>query len=265
MLESSYVSDVEQITLTGASPDFTQKQFLAHVQARINDSLNDYAVSRSDDSLNNATSLGVSTSLFARTKGGAMNTILDRTQILTFEHRTFSDGNSDDVVDADDVTDANMTTNDKHMVYSYYGKRPSLSVYDNKTQVNSTGNTVVYNATENTMRIYFASDPTNISQNDKVRIAGDFATTEANADIINGREFTVNNKVATATPPYIEINTTGLNFPDDGFTMTETICLYCQMNPKMLKPFLREQQMYMKVQRLTLTVKKLCLERRATL
>ena len=222
LLESSYVSDVEQITLTGASPDFTQKQFLAHVQARINDSLNDYAVSRSDDSVNNATSLGVSTSLFARTKGGAMNTILDRTQILTFEHRTFSDGNSDDVVDADDVTDANMTTNDKHMVYSYYGKRPSLSVYDNKTQVNSTGNTVVYNATENTMRIYFASDPTNISQNEKVRIAGDFATTETNADIINGREFTVNNKVATATPPYIEINTTGLNFPDDGFTMTET-------------------------------------------
>ena len=80
-----------------------KKQFLAHVQARINDSLNDYAVSRSDDLLNNATSLGVSTSLFARTKGGAMNAIfLDRTQILTFEHRTFADGNSDDVVDADD-------------------------------------------------------------------------------------------------------------------------------------------------------------------
>ena len=38
-----------------------------------------------------------------------MDTILDRTQILTFEHRTFADGNSDDVVDADDVTDANMT------------------------------------------------------------------------------------------------------------------------------------------------------------
>ena len=52
-----------------------------------------------------------------------MNTILDRTQILTFEHRTFSDGNSDDVVDADDVIDTNMTTTDKHMVYSYYGKR----------------------------------------------------------------------------------------------------------------------------------------------
>ena len=115
-----------------------------------------------------------------------------------------------------------MSVADKHMVYSYYGQRPSLSVYDNKTQVNNTGNTVVYNATENTLRVYFPTDPTDISQNDKIRIAGDFPATETNADIINGREFTVNNKVTTATPPYIEINTTGLNFPDDGFTMTET-------------------------------------------
>ncbi len=222
LLDDSYVSTVEGITLTGASPDFTQEQFLAHVQARINDSLNDYAVSRADGDIENASALGVGSSLFARTSGGVMNTILDRTQIVTFDHRSFSDGNNDDLVDSDDVTDANMAVSDKHMVYSYYGQRPSLSVYDNKTQVNNTGNTVVYNATENTLRIYFPSDPTAISQNDKIRIAGDFPTTEANADMINGREFTVNNKVTTATPPYIEINTTGLNFPDDGFTMTET-------------------------------------------
>ena len=124
---------------------------------------------------------------------------------------------------------------------------------------------MVYNATENTMRIYFASDPTNISQNDKVRIAGDFATNEVNADIINGREFTVNNKVATATPPYIEINTTGLNFPDDGFTMTETDLFVLSNESENVEAFFEGRQMYMKVQRLTLTVKKLCLERRATL
>ena len=224
LLGDSYVSDVEGITLTGASPDFTQEQFLAHVQARINDSLNDYAVARSDGDIENANALGVSGSLFARSTGAQMNNILESTQIVTFEHRTFSDGNSDDLVNGDDVADANMTVSDKHMVYSYYGKRPSLSVYDQKTQVNSTGNTVVYNATENTLRIYFASDPTNISQNEKIRIAGDFAATETNAAMINGREFTVNNKVSTTTPVshYIEINTTGLDFPDDGFTMTET-------------------------------------------
>ena len=34
----------EGIVLTGASPDFTREQFLAHTQARLNDSLNEYAV-----------------------------------------------------------------------------------------------------------------------------------------------------------------------------------------------------------------------------
>ena len=33
LLSASYVSDVEAIDLTGASPDFTREQFLAHSQA----------------------------------------------------------------------------------------------------------------------------------------------------------------------------------------------------------------------------------------
>ena len=41
LLSDSYVSDLEGIVLTGASPDFTREQFLAHTQARLNDSLND--------------------------------------------------------------------------------------------------------------------------------------------------------------------------------------------------------------------------------
>ena len=41
LLADSYVSTVEGITLTGASPDFTREQFLAHSQARINAALND--------------------------------------------------------------------------------------------------------------------------------------------------------------------------------------------------------------------------------
>ena len=45
LLADSYVSTKEGIVLTGASPDFTRDQFLAHTQARLNDSLNTYAVS----------------------------------------------------------------------------------------------------------------------------------------------------------------------------------------------------------------------------
>ena len=44
LLADSYVSTKEGIVLTGASPDFTREQFLAHAQARLNDSLNTYAV-----------------------------------------------------------------------------------------------------------------------------------------------------------------------------------------------------------------------------
>ena len=62
------------------------------------------------------------------------------------------------------------------MVYSYQGKKPNLSVYDNKTQVNTTGSiTIVFQLTENTLTVNFAADGTsNISINEKIRIAGDF-------------------------------------------------------------------------------------------
>ena len=44
------------------------------------------------------------------------------------------------------------------MVYSYQGKKPNLSVYDNKTQVNTSGNTIVFNSTENTLTVNFADE-----------------------------------------------------------------------------------------------------------
>ncbi len=105
------------------------------------------------------------------------------------------------------------------MVYSYQGNRPNLSVYDNKTQVNTTGTTISFDATQNTMTINFASAPSNISINEKIRIAGEFQAADATpASHINGREFTVNNVSGNA----ITINTTGLSFPDDSFALTET-------------------------------------------
>ena len=57
LLASSFVSEVDNITLSGASPDFTREQFLAHTQARMNESLNRYAVDI-NDALANASALG---------------------------------------------------------------------------------------------------------------------------------------------------------------------------------------------------------------
>ena len=212
LLGASYVADVEGISLTGASPDFTTEQFLAHAQAKINEALNDYAVTRSSDSVDGASALGVTKQLFARAAGSKMDAILTESQIVNLKHLVSS---------ADTPTTATVAASDKFMVYSYQGKKPNLSVYDNKTQVNTTGNTIVFNSTENTLTINFAAGGTsNISINEKIRIAGDFTNSSALAGAsINGREFTVSN-VDSATNS-ITINTTGLAFPDDGFTLTE--------------------------------------------
>ena len=210
LLADSYVSTVEGITLTGASPDFTREQFLAHAQARINTALNDYAVDISTDTIDGASALGVSNQLFARAVGSQMDGILTSTQIVNLKHATST---------ASTPTTASTSVTDRYMVYSYQGKRPDLSVYDNKTQVNTTGTTVSFDATQNTMTINFAAPPSNISINEKIRIAGEFATADAvPASHINGREFTVNNVSGNS----ITINTTGLSFPDDSFTLTET-------------------------------------------
>ena len=213
LLGASYVADVEGISLTGASPDFTTEQFLAHSQAKINEALNNYAVSRSTDTVSGASALGVSNQLFARAAGSKMDAILTESQIVNLKHLVSS---------SDTPTTGTVTAEDKFMVYSYQGKKPNLSVYDNKTQVNTTGNTIVFNSTENTLTVNFAAGGTsNISINEKIRIAGDFTNSSALArSAINGREFTVNNVDTNSNS--ITINTTGLAFPDDGFTLTET-------------------------------------------
>ena len=123
LLNASYVSDVEGIVLTGASPDFTRDQFLAHSQARLNTALNNYASTTAG-----ASALGVSNQMFARSVGTKMDAILKSTQIVNLDHY---------VSTAAAPTTGNTASSDKFMVYSYQGKTPSLSVYDNKTQVNA--------------------------------------------------------------------------------------------------------------------------------
>ena len=86
LLSSSFVTDVNSIDLDGASPDFTNEQFLAHAQARINDALNEYAVSSTDDTVQYATALGVNDKLFARTVGSQMSDVLESTEVVKFKH-----------------------------------------------------------------------------------------------------------------------------------------------------------------------------------
>ncbi len=216
LLTDSYVSTTESINLTGASPDFTRNQFLAHSQAKVNESLNQYAVNKYDV-VSGAQTLGVSNKLFGKSIGGTMTEVLESTQIVTVEHRTSAstDGSGD-------------TSADKYVCYSYYDKRPNLSVYDSKQNVAADGgNTFEFSATENTLKVYTTGAPAGLASGDKIRIAGSQATADVNVadtdltkfNYINGREFTVSSVNTTATRPFILVNTTGLTFPDDAFNL----------------------------------------------
>jgi len=213
LLTDSYVSTTESINLTGASPDFNRNQFLAHSQAKINESLNQYAVNKYDV-VANAQTLGVANKLFARSIGSQMSEVLQSTQMVTFEHTTSAntDGSS-------------PSTSDMYMVYSYYNSRPNLSVFESKQMVNddADGTTFEFSATENTLKIYTEGSPAGLASGDKIRIAG-VADGTADTDLtkfsyINGREFSVSSINTTATRPYILVNTTGLTFPDDAFAL----------------------------------------------
>ena len=90
----------------------------------------------------------------------------------------------------DDIN-SSTSSSDKFMVYSYQAKKPNLSVYDNRTQVASSGNTVIFDSTQNTLTVNVAN-ASNISANEKIRIAGEFLAADSVAKThLNGREFTV--------------------------------------------------------------------------
>ena len=208
LLGSSYVTDIEGISLTGASPDFTKEQFLAHAQSRINEAMNNYAVKRSDDTVDKATILGVSTQLFGRTVGAEGN-ILNQTEIIPITHNTLDSNNV-------------LQTDNKFMLHSYFGNKPELTVYDSQiaAAADINGNSAVFNAAENTLTINLANT-TGLTANSKIRIAGNFSANElalGNSNL-NGREFTISN-VDTSS---IQINTTGLGFPDTDFELTSGV------------------------------------------
>ena len=197
LLQSSYVTTQVGIDVTGSSPDFTREEFLAHAQARIIDTMNDYVIT-------DGKTLGVEQNLFARSSGSQMSSIHSDTDIIDFTYKTLSSA------------DAGTTTSvNRHLAYSYYDKVPTLDVYDNKVAVKSGGN-ISYDAPNNVLTIDVEST-SNYSVGEVVRLAGNFANQNT---VINGRELTI--LEVDSTNSQIKINTTGEGFPDATFTLTDT-------------------------------------------
>ena len=178
----SATSGIENV----ASPNFTREEFLAHAQLQINDALNRAAVS-ADGNTNNASTYGVSSSLFARASGAKLAGAIKETEVLSFNYKQ----------PATDLLDENAITNEtKFLLHSYYNSSPDLKVFEKALDVKAvSGNTMVQDAS-GTLKVY-VNDPnstiTTTSFPTEVYIAGEFDTTtsEVNNLKYNGAKFSV--------------------------------------------------------------------------
>jgi flagellar hook protein FlgE len=150
ILQDTSVSKLMNLDVEGASPDFSREEFLSHTQTRINDELNDY-IYDSDGTLGSgASALGVEGRLFTRTIGAEMPSIYTSPEVIEVTHR--EEGVSPD--------------NKRFLSYSYFGDRPTLSVYDKKLSLegvtdgvlDASGKAVVYDNTQNTLTINVPTD-----------------------------------------------------------------------------------------------------------
>ncbi|MGB1851528.1 MAG: flagellar hook-basal body complex protein [Paracoccaceae bacterium] len=188
LLSASYVTEQVGIDTSGSSPDFTREEFLAHAQVRVIDTMNDYVINGTGD-------LGVNANLFTRSSGAQMDTVYEKTDVITFDYASES------------------PSAERHLAYSYYDKKPDLAVFDNKDAVSS-GGTIVYDSSNNLLTID-VDDTSNFTVGEVVRLAGNF---ENQNSIINGRDLTI---LSIDNNNSITINTTGEGFPDGGFTLTQ--------------------------------------------
>ena len=178
----SATSGIENV----ASPNFTREEFLAHAQLQINDALNRAAVS-ADGNTNNASTYGVSSSLFARATGAKLSGAIKETEVLSFNYKQ----------PATDLLDENAITNEtKFLLHSYYNSSPDLKVFEKALDVKAvSGNTMVQDAS-GTLKVY-VNDPnstiTTTSFPTEVYIAGEFDTTTSTVNNLkyNGAKFSV--------------------------------------------------------------------------
>ena len=219
ILQDTSVSELMKLDVEGASPDFSREEFLSHTQTRINDELNDYIYDADDTLGSGASALGVEGRLFTRTIGAAMSSIYTSPEVIEVTHK--EEGISPD--------------NKRFLSYSYFGDRPTLSVYDKKLALkgvtdgvlSATGKAVVYDNTQNTLTINVPAD-FGIPASSAIRLVGPI--TNATGDFethLNGRELRVfeNSLIEpSGGTAYrsLRIDTSGLNLPESRFELAET-------------------------------------------
>ena len=210
--------------ITSTSPDFTKEEFLSHAQIRINESLNAYGREQTGDPM------GIKSLQFAKSKGEAMTSPYEYTQVVTLER-------------TDDSGDPH------YLVYSYADSTPSISVASVMDEVkgNPADLNVEYDSTNDRLRIYLAHndgagtsssnwsnvDMSNYEVNSTITLAGNASFNSQ----LNGRSFVV---LATsdpsATTKYIDVSTSGLTIGDSIDDITGADDLFILTNPSSNPP-----------------------------
>ena len=204
--------------ITSTSPDFTKEEFLSHAQIRINESLNAYGREQTGDPM------GIKSLQFAKSKGEAITSPYEYTQVVTLER-------------TDDSSDPH------YLVYSYADSTPSISVASVMDEVagNSSNLNVEYDATNDRLRIYLANssssnwtdvDMDNYEVNSTITLAGNASF---NAQL-NGRSFVVLDSQETTTSKYIDVSTSGLTIGDSIDDITGAQDLFILTNPSSNPP-----------------------------
>ena len=188
LLKESFVTNNLGISTDGGSPDFTREELIAHAQARVTDTLNDYIIyptGHASAGLVDATkaaAMGVTNSLFVRTSGTAMPTVYPKTDVVTFNYNQ-----------------GGGSTEQMHLAYTYVNKEPALEVYRDNTLVHTpagTGGTAFAYA-DGIVEIKIPTTTNLDVVNKSVRVVGPLNGTSGTA--FDGRSMTVIEKSNSTT------------------------------------------------------------------
>ena len=110
-------------------------------------------------------------------------------------------------------------TEQRYMMHSYFGEKPTLTVYDKQTAV-QTGADITYQANNNILLLPIGANHPDIEyyegkSEQKVMLAGNFT---GQASVLNGREL----KIDSVADGFVRINTSGMGFPESDFEITST-------------------------------------------
>ena len=110
-------------------------------------------------------------------------------------------------------------TEPRYMMHSYFGEKPTLTVYDKQTAI-KTGVDITYQANNNILLLPIGENHPDISyyegkSEQKIMLAGTFS---GQASVLNGREL----KIDSVADGFVRINTSGMGFPESDFEITAT-------------------------------------------